>query len=50
MLAEDFHKSAEGFMEKNASENGFLSWVWKAMDLLTECEFMTLLNESTIAE
>ena len=39
MLAEDFHKSVEDFEEKNASESeGFLNWVWKAVDLSTECE------------
>ena len=34
--AEAFHKSLEDFMEKNASE----SWVWKAVNLSTECNFI----------
>ena len=47
MLAEEFHKSAEGIMEKNASE----SWI---SDLSVEgCGFINrikLLNVSTVAE
>ena len=51
MLAEDFLKSAEGFMEKNASDSGDFRagcgrlWIYPLWGIA-----ITLLNVSTVAE
>ena len=59
MLGEDFHKSAEGFMEKNASESGDFwagcrrIWIYQQkVNLSTYIWAIVkrLLNVSTVAE
>ena len=58
MLAEDFHKSAEGFMEKNVSESGDFGagcgrlWIYQQnVNLFKYKENRcNTLNESTVTE